>query len=90
LDDINTKRRKATDIGRRANELVMDPILQQAFAELEQKYTMEWKTSKVDEPTKRERAYVAVQMLDDLKTQLQIYVDQGRMAEKQLQKDSLI
>lgn len=90
MDDINTKRRKSVDLGRRATELVYDPVILQAFAELEQKYTTEWKTSKVDEPTKRERAYIAVQMLDDLKTQLQIYVDQGRMAEKQLQKDSLI
>jgi hypothetical protein len=90
LDDTNTKRRKAMDTARRANDVLMDPVLVEAFNELEARYTSEWKTSKVDEGIKRERAYIAVQMLDDLKTQLQIYVDQGRVAERQLQKDSLM
>lgn len=68
--------------------VLLDPILVEAFQDIENRYTNEWKSSKVEEGVKRERAYVAVQVIDDLKTQLQTYVDRGRVADKQMQKDS--
>lgn len=81
-------KRKASDRGRKAATLLSDPILVEALQDIEMRYTTEWKSSKVEESVKRERAYVAVQLLDDLKTQLQMYVDRGKIADKQLQKDS--
>ena len=90
MEDQHTRRKRSTAKGRKAAELLLDDVIVEAFNELEARYTLEWKSSKVDEGTKRERAYIAVQVLDDLKTQLQIYVDQGRVAERQLQKDSML
>jgi hypothetical protein len=49
-------------------------------------YTNNWKTSKVDESAKREQVYMSLRVLDDLKTKLQVFIDDGKIAKKQLQK----
>lgn len=82
------EKRKISSRGQKAMTVLLDPILVEAFQDIENRYTNEWKSSKVEEGVKRERAYVAVQVIDDLKTQLQTYVDRGRVADKQMQKDS--
>jgi len=83
-------KRKAVDRGRKAAALLtLDSVVMEAFQELEERYTTQWKSSKVDESDKREKAYMALVALDDLKTQLQTYADRGKYAERQLQKDLL-
>ena len=89
-EELTTKRRRSSARGKRATDLVLDPTLQEAFDEIERKYLMEWKSSKPDDLATRERAYVATQMIEDIKTQLQIYIDQGRLADKQLHKERLL
>lgn len=78
--------RKKVDRGIKAASILNDETLMAAFDELSQAYTNEWKTSKVDEVVKRERAYVSIQVLDDLRTRLQIFVDNAKIAQKQMQR----
>lgn len=84
------EKRKTIDRGRRAATITsLDSVVMEALKDLEDRYTNEWKNSKVEESVKRESAFMAVKVLDDLKTQLQTYAERGRFAEKQLQKETL-
>lgn len=75
------------ELGRVAEEL-MSPgsVLDKALKELQERYTNEWKDSKVDEVEKREKAYMAVIAIEDLKTQLQTYTDRAMYAQRQMQR----
>ena len=78
--------KRKIDLGHRAEQLLGDDTLMTAFNELEMQYTNNWKTSKVDESAKREQVYMSLRVLDDLKTKLQVFIDDGKIAKKQLQK----
>jgi hypothetical protein len=80
-------KRNRVQRGKDAERVVMDPVLLEAFADLEQQYTNEWKSSKVDDMVNREQAYARVTALTDLKRQLQSYVDDAKIANKQLERD---
>ena len=80
-------KRNSVQRGKDAERVVMDPVLLEAFADLEQQYTNEWKSSKVDDMVNREQAYARVTALTDLKRQLQSYVDDAKIANKQLERD---
>ena len=80
-------KRNRVQRGKDAERVVMDPALLEAFADLEQQYTNEWKSSKVDDMVNREQAYARVTALTDLKRQLQSYVDDAKIANKQLERD---
>ena len=80
-------KRNRVQRGNDAERVVMDPVLLEAFADLEQQYTNEWKSSKVDDMVNREQAYARVTALTDLKRQLQSYVDDAKIANKQLERD---
>lgn len=72
--------------GINAAKLLDDQVMVDAFAMLEQVYINDWKTSKVDDMVKRESAYNMLRALFDLKTQLQSFVDTGKIAGKQLER----
>jgi len=80
-------KRNRVQRGKDAERVVMDPVLLEAFADLEQQYTNEWKSSKVDDMVNREQAYARVTALTDLKRQLQSYVDDAKIANRQLERD---
>ena len=75
------------ELGREAEEL-MSPgsTLNEALKELQDRYTNEGKDSKVDEVEKREKAYMAITAIEDIKTQLQTYIDRATYAQRQVQR----
>jgi hypothetical protein len=75
------------ELGRESEEL-MSPgsTLNEALKELQERYTNEWKDSKVDEVEKREKAYMAITAIEDIKTQLQTYIDRATYAQRQVQR----
>jgi len=79
--------KKRVERGNKAAALLGDETLLAAFDALEVLYTSDWKNSKVDEVEKRAQAYSSLRSLDDLKTQLRVFVDNGKIAAKQLQRD---
>jgi len=79
--------KKKIDKGNRASAILLDQVVLEAFNELEDRYTNEWKSSKFGESAKRDHAYASLVALEDLRTQLRIFVDSGRMAAKQLERE---
>lgn len=75
------------ELGRVAEEL-MSPgsVLDKALKELQERYTNDWKNSKVNEVEQREKAYMAIIAIEDLKTQLQTYTDRAMYAQRQMQR----
>lgn len=74
--------------GRFAAELLESgSVVMEALKDLQDRYTNEWKTSKVEEVEKRERAYQAILAIDDLKTQLQTYADRATFVQRQMQRE---
>lgn len=76
--------------GRKALEILDNEIMKEAFEALESHYINEWKSSKIDDEVKREKAYARMSVLADFKAQLQSYVDTGKIASKQLEKSTKI
>jgi predicted phosphoribosyltransferase len=78
--------KKKHERGQRAAVLLNNETLIEAFTALEARYTSDWKNSKVDEVDKRNQSYANLTALEDLKTQLRLFVDDGKIASKQMQK----
>jgi len=74
--------------GQNAQRLMDDPIIQSALHDMEAMYINDWKTSTVDDVVKRERAFASISVLQDFKAALQSYVDTGKLAGKQLERNS--
>lgn len=72
--------------GINARLILDDPLVQEAFANLETMYIEDWKTSTVDDEVKRERAYMSLRALNDFKSALQSFVDTGKIAGKQVER----
>lgn len=72
--------------GINARLILDDPLVQEAFASLETMYIDDWKTSTVDDEVKRDRAYMSLRALNDLKSALQSFVDTGKIAGKQVER----
>lgn len=71
-----------------AQRLLDDPLLQEALLVMESMYINDWKTSTVDDVVKRERAYACMSVLNDFKAALDSFVNTGKIAEKQIERDS--
>jgi|TARA_R110000782_G_scaffold41853_1_gene95587 hypothetical protein len=74
--------------GKNASRVLDDPVVQDALNYLEDMYTTDWKTSTVDDVVKRERAFASISVLQDFKAALRSYVDSGKIAGRQLERDS--
>lgn len=72
--------------GINARRILEDPLVKEAFAELESMYITDWKNSTFDDEVKRSRAYMSMLVLEDLKSALQSFVDTGKIAGKQLER----
>jgi hypothetical protein len=81
-------KRKIIARGASASRIMGEEVVQDAIRDLELMYISDWKTSKVDDVVKRERAYANMTVLNDFVAALQSYVDSGKIAGKQLERDS--
>jgi hypothetical protein len=82
--------RQKVQRGKKALEILEDETMAAAFEALEERYTNDWKTSKIDDVVKRDRAYANMSVLQDFKDQLQSFVDSAKIASKQLERDKSI
>ena len=80
--------REKVNKGINAQHILNDPLIQEALRQLEGMYINDWKTSTVDDVVKRERAYACVSVLSDFKAALNSFVNTGKIAEKQIERDS--
>lgn len=72
--------------GEHAKHLLEDPVLVQALDNLEAQYIEAWKNTASDEEEGRERLYRAVQVVGDVRQQLRVIVDQGRISRDHIEK----
>ena len=68
----------------RAEALLQNELLREAFAELEQRYVEEWRGSEPRDADARERLWQAVNVLRKVKDHLSRVVRDGRLAQRQL------
>lgn len=63
--------------GNAARSVLEDPVIQEAFDNLEEHYNEEWINSEVEDSITRERVFLSLRALSDLKTELQSMVNSG-------------
>jgi hypothetical protein len=73
--------------GDHAEALLRDDVLMAAFADVEGVYLEAWRKSGFDEVDLRERAHIAVGLLNDLKSRLISFVQDGAVAREKLKRD---
>jgi len=76
----------ARDRGFRAQELLNNSLLNEAFAAIEERYLSEWRASKVADQEAREAAWRALKTLDGIKDLLKRYVMDGKIAASDLER----
>jgi hypothetical protein len=72
--------------GSEAKELLENPILAEAFDTLEAEYLKAWRQSKPAETDERERLWLAVALLEEVKRHLRVVVENGVMAKRDIDK----
>lgn len=74
--------------GAEARALLENPVLVGAFEALETEYLKAWRESKPADQEERERLWLAVGILNEIKRHLRIVVDAGAVAKRDLDKIS--
>lgn len=78
--------RAAMERGSRAERLAQDEAFTDALAKVEAVYMQAWETSDPFDVETRERAWIAKQLLNDLKGQIIATVREGVAAQKQIER----
>jgi flavin-dependent dehydrogenase len=75
------------DLARRAaaEALLQNEILQEAFAQLEERYIEEWRVSQFRDTDARERLWQAVNVLRKVKDHLARLVADGKLAQREIE-----
>jgi hypothetical protein len=80
------KLHEAVDRARRAEALARDEAFSDAVAKVEAAYMQAWETSEPFDTEKRERAWIAKQLLNDIRGQILATVREGVAAQKQIER----
>jgi len=70
--------------GREAEELLDNPMLAEAFDKIEAAYMDEWRQSKLPDLEERERLWLAIQVLGEVKRHLRVVVENGVIAKRDI------
>ena len=73
------------DRARRAQSLLNDPLVKEAFETLEKDLLDSWRNSGTSDTETRESLWLAMRLLDRLRIHLQSILETGQMAEKMQQ-----
>lgn len=81
-DEIELTRRVSRKA--RAEALQRDELLIEAFATLDADYIQAWRQTHINDTVARERLWQAIQIVAKVRDHLRIVVDQGKLAQKEL------
>ncbi len=84
MDEI--KLGQAQHRGIRAEELLNNSLLQEAFQDLERQYLEAWRATKPLETAHREKWWLAIQILGKIQEHLRRHVTDGRIAAEDLRR----
>ncbi len=76
----------ARERGAKAEALLRDEALQGAFRQLDEAYQLMWRSTSPDDIDMRERAWVSLKVLDDVRNLLISTVRDGAVAQRELEK----
>lgn len=79
-DDLHTDASR----GARAERLLSDELLQEAFSELTEAYTEAWRDTNYKDTDGRERLWQALQIVRKVKSHLEAVVNSGKVAQREL------
>lgn len=68
----------------RAQQLMENELLKEAFATLEQSYVDRWRASRVGEDAVREKLFIAINVIGKVKDHINSIVSNGAIAKKEL------
>lgn len=78
--------RRDIELSDKARSVVDNEAYKEAFANLRTLYTESLINTAEDESAKRERAYLAIRMLEEVQANLQSMIDKGKLARQHLDK----
>lgn len=78
--------RRDIELGEKARSVVTNEAYQEAFKCIRDVYTSAFINTAEDESAKRERAYMAIRMLDEVEAHLENMMDKGKLAKQHLDK----
>ena len=81
-----TKLTERIEQGRQAEELLRNEALQRAFRQLDESYQSFWRNTSADDTETRERAWLTLKVLDDVRNILISTVREGAVAQRELEK----
>ena len=74
-------------IAQRANEakeLLENPLLEEAFIQMEAAYLDDWRSSGLPDLEGRERVWLAIKVLEEVKRHLRVVVENGVIAKRDI------
>lgn len=78
--------RRDIELGDKARSVVQNEAYAEAFKCIHDVYTQAFINTAADESDKRERAYMAIRMLDEVQANLESMMDKGKLAKQHLDK----
>jgi len=78
--------RRDIELGDKARSVVENEAFKEAFKCIHEAYTQAFINTAEDESAKRERAYMAIRMLEEVEAQLTSMMDKGKLGKQHLDK----
>lgn len=75
---------KATAKAARAQELLSDETLAEAFSGLESAYIQAWRSTTIEDVTSREKLFLAINVVGKVRDHLTAIVSNGKLAQAEL------
>ena len=75
-------RQQILDRAQRAKELLESAAFRECLEEMEARLCDQWRTSKPDDYDIRERAYMRLQAIWDIRAQVKLFVDEAELAKR--------
>lgn len=85
LDRLNQAAAKAV----RAQELLDNELLSEAFGELEDRYTAAWRATTIEDVGAREKLFLAINIVGKVRDHLAAIVTNGKLAQAELKELAL-
>lgn len=78
------RRAEEIDRGNKAKVILSDPLFQEAFDQLRELYMNAWEQTTIKDSDTRERLWMMIANLGDVKAHLKTVLETGQMSEQQL------
>ena len=78
--------RRDIELGEKARSVVDNEAYKEAFKYIHDVYTQAFINTAEDESARRERAYMAIRMLEEVQSNLENMMDKGKLAKQHLDK----